>query len=213
MAGPPTVELRTDLNVGTRNSFAERLSTMQPDQPILDDEALIDACLIGDETAWERLLARYSKLIYTIPLRFRFEESVAEEIFQEVCLIVLEKIDTLRDRRHFKTWLVTIVRRACLQRLRNQDSQPEQLLTDQVVAHQKTPEHTLLLRERLDIVHRVLITLDDRCQQLLWMLFFEETPPSYEALAQLLDIPVGSIGPTRARCLEKFRQAFIELDA
>jgi len=188
------------------------LSAMQRAQPILDDEALIEACLIGDEAAWEQLLARYSNLIYSIPLRFRFGEAVAEEIFQEVCLIVLEKLDTLRDREYFKTWLVTIVRRACLQRIRSQGTQPEALLTEEAGPHAKTPEDTLLLMEQLDLVHCALATMDDRCQQLLWALFFEESAPSYQTLAQMLDLPVGSIGPTRARCLEKFRQAFMDLD-
>ncbi len=186
---------------------------MQPFQPVINDEALIIACLNGDEVAWEQLLARYSRLIYTIPLRFNFEGAVAEEIFQEVCLTILEKLDTLHDPRQFKTWLVTIVRRACLQRLRSQGNQVEQLLTEQVIANEKAADHTLLLREQVDAVHRALATLDDRCQQLLWALFFEQTPPSYQVLAQLLDLPVGSIGPTRARCLEKFRQIFMELEA
>ncbi len=155
---------------------------------------------------------RYSRLIYTVPLRFNFEEPVAEEVFQEVCLTVLEKLDTLHDPGQFKPWLVTIVRRACLQRLRSQRNQGEQLLTEQIVSNEKTPELTILLREQADNVHRALAALDDRCQQLLWSLFFEQTAPSYQALAQLLELPVGSIGPTRARCLEKFRQVFMDFD-
>lgn len=177
----------------------------------LDDTSLVVACLDGDEQAWEQLLNRYGRLIMTIPLRFGFEHPVAEEIFQEVCLVLLEKLNTLQDPTQFKPWLVTVTRRICLQRLREYKVQPVVETTEQVVLVDETPERLLLLLEQQEFVYRAFSTLDERCQHLLAALFVEQSIPSYETLAQELGLSVGSIGPTRSRCLEKLRQALVEL--
>lgn len=177
---------------------------------ILDDEELVTACLAGTEAAWATLLMRYSKLIYTIPLRFGFPPSIAEEVFQEVCLTLLEKLTTLRERRRFSTWLVTVTRRACLQRLRYQQPLLPLESAEEVTLAPHTPETVLLFLEQQEMVHRALAKLDVRCQHLVRMLFFEPVAPSYEEIAKLLRMPEGSVGPTRARCLEKMRNLLLE---
>jgi hypothetical protein len=82
------------------------------------DDDLVDACLRGDETVWASLIRRYRRLIYTISLRFGMPLSAAEEIFQEVSLILLQKLHTLRDETRLSAWIVTVTRRACMQRWR-----------------------------------------------------------------------------------------------
>lgn len=176
---------------------------------LLDDEQLVAACLAGDEEAWVALLDRYSRLIYTVPLRFGFPATVAEEIFQEVCLTLLEKLTTLRERRRFSTWLVTVTRRACLQRLRYQKEVQALELLEETVSAPDTPEAALLLIEEQAIIHRALAKLDGRCQHLVRALFFDTASPSYAEIANTLQIPEGSIGPTRARCLEKLRHLLL----
>lgn len=184
---------------------------MQAPNKQLNDASLIIACLNGDEQAWEQILSRYARLIMTIPLRFGFERVVAEEIFQEVCLVLLEKLTTLQDPAQFKPWLVTVTRRICLQRLREQKLQPVVESADPVVMGDETPERLLLFLEQQEFIYHAFSTLDERCQQLLTALFVEQSIPSYEVLAQVLGLSVGSIGPTRSRCLEKLRQALVDL--
>lgn len=184
--------------------------TQQESLHLLDDEYLVTACLSGDEDAWVTLLARYSRLIYTVPLRFGFAQAIAEEIFQEVCLTLLEKLATLRDRRRFSSWLVTVTRRTCLQRLRYQKALHSLELGEEKALALHTPEAAILLLEQQEIVHRSLAKLDVRCQSLVRALFFEAVSPSYEEIAKALQLPQGSIGPTRARCLEKLRHLLQE---
>jgi RNA polymerase sigma factor (sigma-70 family) len=175
----------------------------------MSDSALIDACLQGDEQAWQELLNRYYKLIYAVPLRFGFEQSVADEVFQEVCLILLEKLHTLRIASHFKAWLVTTTRRVCLQRLRSQRNNPATELTEQLLITQCSIEQQFLLTEQQQLLHQALSCLDERCQYLLWALFFEQPTPAYGELADQLAVPLGSIGPMRSRCLEKLRTVLL----
>jgi RNA polymerase sigma factor (sigma-70 family) len=175
-----------------------------------NDADLIEACLADNEQAWTVLIERYSRLIYTIPLRFGLPKPVADEIFQETCLILLEKLDTLRDRRRIGSWLVTISRRACIQRWRRK---PIQTIGPPVSNNEvHNTEDELLRIEQQHLVHRALENLEPRCQRLLKSLFFKVPSPSYEAIAESMKIPKGSIGPTRARCLEKLRRQIIKLE-
>ncbi len=178
-----------------------------------DDAALMKACVAGDEEAWTVLLGRYGRLIYTIPLRFGFTRSVADEVFQEVCLTLLEGRDSVRDYQRIRAWLVTVTRRACIRRLRQRDrEQLTELLESTGDVIEDTTESDLIALEEEYLVHRALERLSPLCRQLLRGLFFESPPRSYEALAAALDVPVGSIGPTRIRCLEKLRQEIVRLE-
>ncbi len=180
--------------------------------PDVEDALLVEACLNGQEAAWEALLERYSRLVYTIILRFGFSTPVADEIFQEICLILLQKLDTLTDRQRLRTWLVTVTRRACLQYLRQKewttsiDSPEAAQLTDEPL------EMQLILIEEQSLVHKALTSLDERCRYLLEALFFATTQISYESLAADLAIPIGSVGPNRTRCLEKLRGEILRLE-
>lgn len=191
----------------------DKLPPYHQPRHLLDDEQLVTACLAGDEEAWSALLDRYNRLIYTVPLRFGFPAAIAEEVFQEVCLILLEKLATIRDRRRFSTWLVTVTRRACLQRLRDQQETHPLELREETALAPHTPEAALLLMEEQAIVHRALAKLDGRCQHLVRVLFFDLTSPSYAEIAATLQMPEGSIGPTRTRCLEKLRHLLLDESA
>lgn len=182
----------------------------QTDISAWDDVDLISACLEGDEQAWTALIERYSRLIYTIPLRFGLTKPVADEIFQETCLILLEKLDTLRDHQRIASWLVTVTRRACIQRWRRKavqtvDLQESNKSSDDI-------ENEVLRVEQHYIVQRAMGNLKPRCQRLLKWLFFDVPSPSYDDIAEELNIPKGSIGPTRSRCLDKLRQEIVKLE-
>lgn len=179
----------------------------------LNDGNLIGACISGDERAWEQMLTRYGRLIYSIPLRMGFSTSATEEIYQEVCLILLEKLDTFRNQSQLSTWLYTVTRRACLQRWRQRKAMADFDELETISTDEASLEEQLVLVEQQEMVRKALESLDQRCRTLLHALFFETTSPAYTVLAGELDVPVGSIGPIRARCLEKLKQVLIKLDA
>jgi RNA polymerase sigma factor (sigma-70 family) len=173
---------------------------------LLPDPKLIEACLSGKSEAWEALIARYQRLIYTIPIRYGFSEAEAGDVFQAVSLILLENLARLRDRERLGAWLSTVTRRECwrLARQRHQ-TMPESdwAFFENQAAEGSRPEDGIVHLERQTLVRTAVDHLGGRCRRLLNLLFYTEPRPSYKEIAQLLHLPEGSIGPTRARCLEK----------
>ena len=177
------------------------------------DHELIDACLAGDEAAWTLLIQRYRRLVYTIPLRFGMPPATAEEVFQEVCLILLQKLHTLRDQARLSAWLVTVTRRVCTKRWRQSpDYASLDDLVDQAREYDGDLDEDLLSLERRHTLQQALERLDERGRRLLEALFLTDNPPSYQEIARSLDMPEGSIGPTRARCLEKLRRIVADIE-
>jgi len=172
----------------------------------LPDTELIDACLTGASQAWEVLLVRYQRLIYSIPLRYGLPEHDANDIFQNVSLLLLKNLARLRDRERLGAWLVITTRRECW-RMFHHDRQvtlnPETLDLNEQVSDNGHSEDDFLALERQTVVRAAIELLDGSCHQLLTQLFYAEPRPSYTEIAHALALPEGSIGPTRARCLEK----------
>jgi RNA polymerase sigma factor (sigma-70 family) len=179
-----------------------------------DDAVVVERCLAGDSQAWESLLNHYGRLIYTIPLRFGFPKPVADEVFQEVCLTILKKLGMVQDPQRLHAWLVTVTRRVCIERLRQNPTPPINLDDDELGELVDTDlEDYQQLFEHKDLLQRAMNQLDLPCQSLLQALFFDETDSSYQAAAARLGMPLGSIGPRRARCLESLRRIIALLDA
>ncbi len=171
------------------------------------DHELINTCLAGDETAWASLIQRYRRLIYSIPLRFGMPPAAAEEVFQEVCLILLQKLHTLQDQTRLSAWLVTVTRRACMRHWRQLPTSASlDDWVDQSLEYDRDLDEEMLVLERRHTLQQALERLDERCRHLLEALFLTDNPPTYEQIARSLDMPEGSIGPTRARCLQKLRR-------
>jgi RNA polymerase sigma factor (sigma-70 family) len=176
------------------------------------DSELVDACLEGDDTAWRCLIERYERLIYSIPLRLGLSQAAADDVFQEVCLTLLEKLHTLRDRTRLQAWIVTVTRRTAIAHSRRW-STATNLDDGQDLEDPEDKEgETLVMRlEQRHVLEQGLDRLDARCQKLIRALFLHNPAPSYEELAKELGLAEGSIGPTRARCLEKLRQLMGEI--
>ncbi len=177
----------------------------------LDDPSLVEKCLEGDEQAWVILLERYNRLIYTIPLRFGFSKALADEIHQETCLIMLEKMDTLRDRQQLSSWLMTVTRRACIKRWRSNKAEEVELMEGDHIQDTNLEENISHLEEQF-LVQEAFARLSDRCKQMIEALFLKDPPLSYEEIAEKLEISLGSVGPTRARCLDKIKREVERLE-
>ena len=179
--------------------------TVQP-FTLLSDPELIEACLKGSGQAWEALLVRYQRLIYSIPLRYGLPEHDANDVFQNVSLLLWENLGQVRDRERLSAWLVITTRRECWRMMR----QHRQNVTsvegenlDKLLPMGPFSEDELLAMEQQSQVRAAVGTLGMPCRELLMLLFYTEPRPAYSEIAQSLTLPEGSIGPTRARCLEK----------
>ena len=174
------------------------------------DKDLLLACRRGDERAWEALVARYQRLIYTVPRRAGLDEDAAAEVFQEVFTTLLEKLDEIEQPDRLQAWLVTTARRKtwrAINRARrfgtDVDEEGEDAELKGLADGAPLADEVILQLEEQHRVRGALLKLDERCQKLLRMLFYEEETRPYAEIAAQLGVPEGSIGPTRARCLQK----------
>lgn len=173
------------------------------------DPALVEACLNGDPRAWDELVERYGRLVYSIPRRMGFSAMDADDVFQDVFATLLRSLGSLRDRSRLSAWLITTTRRECWRRGRVASRHAE---LDESLADGAPPAVDEVARwEREQGVREAVRRLDDRCRELLTALFLETSSPSYEAIAARMGIPIGSIGPTRARCFKKLEARLLEL--
>lgn len=174
------------------------------------DEALIRACRNGDGAAWERLLAKYERLVFSIPLSYGLSHDDAADITQLTFTILLQSLDTLREDSHLSAWLATIARRHTWRILTrtNRETSADALDVDAFAVHLpgSAPRDSVERWEMITWLHQGLAQLDARCRALVQALYLDERQPSYAEVAQQFSIPIGSIGPTRARCLERLKQ-------
>ncbi|TAK27593.1 MAG: sigma-70 family RNA polymerase sigma factor [Chloroflexota bacterium] len=182
------------------------------------DGQLIAACLKGDHSAWEALITRYSRLIYSIPFKYGLSQEDAGDVFQSVCLILLEKLGSLRDHSRLSAWLITTTTRECWSLSQKRARQRERTAREQEPAEldmpdsSPPPDDVALLLERQQLIREGVLRLPPRCQKLIWYLFYRKAETSYADITRQLGIPEGSIGPTRARCLDKLRRVLLDLD-
>jgi RNA polymerase sigma factor (sigma-70 family) len=175
------------------------------------DLQIVLACRRGDQLAWERLIRRYQRLIYAIPLRAGLDSDHASDIFQDVFTTLFQKLNDIENPEKLQAWLVTTTRRKTLHALSkavirqtsdvntDDQSQPAISIRDEA----PLPDEQLLILEEQHRIRTALSSLDERCKTLLEILFYRAEPPSYADVASALGIAEGSIGPTRARCLAK----------
>ncbi len=179
------------------------------------DAQLIEACLAGDSAAWSSLVERYQRLVYSVALRQGLSAEDADDVFQAVFVILLGKLDTCRDRERLASWLTTITRREAWRVLRERAAHSGTDGDDQAVlaspAAAAPPEATLQELEEQDLIRQAMERLGSRCRRLLHRLFYSQDHPSYADIARELGMPEGSIGPTRARCLEQLRGILAQL--
>jgi RNA polymerase sigma factor (sigma-70 family) len=176
----------------------------------LSDSELIVACRRGDPTAWETLVLRYQRLIYTIPVRAGLDEEVAAEVFQHVFVTLHQQLAKIENPERIRAWLVTTARRETLRLLPKHLASQAHVSTDDATIEDvpdalPLPSEVVQALEEQQMVRIALEQLEEPCRYLLTMLFYHEPPPPYAELAAALGTTAGSIGPSRARCLEKLR--------
>ncbi|MDP9379876.1 MAG: sigma-70 family RNA polymerase sigma factor [Chloroflexota bacterium] len=182
-----------------------------------NNEALIAACRAGDPKAWELLVERYQRLVYSIPRRAGLDEETSADVFGYVFASLVEHLDRLDQPSRVGAWLATTAKRETWRLARSRQryvAPPEGYETDfmaEIPTEEPLPEETVLRLEEQHRIRTAVEMLDERCRELLTLLFYRAESPAYTDIAAALGIPEGSIGPTRARCLQKVRRVLEKL--
>jgi len=178
-----------------------------------EDEWLVQGCLQGDPEAWENLIDKYKRLIYSIPVKYGASSADAADVFQAVCIEVLHSLPQLKNVQSLRSWLITVTIRQSYRWKKKQSNHVELDAMEPEVAEGiafTAPVETLAQLEQEQIVRDVVAKLPPRHRELVRLLFFEQPPLPYAEVARRLGLATGSIGFIRGRCLEKLRKALVE---
>lgn len=183
---------------------------MSPPEP--SDEELVRRCLAGERKAWNAFVGRFGPLVYGVALRTGLRADDAADVFQTVFAAAWRNLHVLQRPGSVSFWLARIARREAWHASRLlRPAAAEVDTAPAATPAEALPDAELERAEQALLVQRALGQLDARCGRLLRILFFEEQTRSYDEVARELGMPLGSLGPTRGRCLEKLRRALQEL--
>jgi RNA polymerase sigma factor (sigma-70 family) len=168
--------------------------------------ALVTSAAAGEQRSWDALVWEFGGLIWAVARAHRLGDADAADVAQTTWLRLVEHLDHLHDPARIGAWLATTARRECLRVLRAANRQV--LLGDHAPEFESPdppPDEELLIAERDRALRRSFERLRAGDQALLRLLIAEPRP-HYKEISAALDMPVGSIGPTRVRALERLRQ-------
>ncbi|WP_375431897.1 RNA polymerase sigma factor [uncultured Friedmanniella sp.] len=176
--------------------------------------SLVRAAAAGDRTAWDDLVRRFMPLVLSVASRYRLGSADVADVTQTVWLRLLQHLDRLREPAALPGWLVTTTRHECLRLLASSKRVTSlEPILDRGVSSGPTWQpwsddftDGLVQTERHEALLTAFAGLSERDRQLLSLLI-EDPPPSYAEISDRLQIPIGSIGPTRARALDRLRRS------
>jgi len=180
------------------------------------DEQLVEGCLGGDEHAWEALVRRYERLVRAVTGRYRLPEAEAADAFQDTFAALVRGLPNIREPKALCRWISSTAERIAyasalrLRRDRARTSASDELL-EELPDTAPGGEADLETLEAQSILRQALAAMPTRCRALLEALYYEDPRPAYAEIARKLRMPVGSLGPTRARCFDQLRRRVEEL--
>ena len=177
-----------------------------------EDADLIRRCRDGDQAAWESLVDRYQRLIVTIPRRAGLSDEQATDVFQEVCLTLFEKIDAIEQPERIRSWIVTTAKYKTWALVRGAkglyssatDAEMEMEMAN-IADTSALADDVLIELEEQHMIRTALAKLEDRCRQILSMIYLSEPAASYVEVAAAIGVGEKSISPLRSRCLKKLK--------
>jgi RNA polymerase sigma factor (sigma-70 family) len=220
---PPWVTSRRREMIMSRGTAAEGpdgdgpvLATQPPAVQVVDlgeasVEDLLRGAAGGAQSAWNEIVRRYERLVWSVARTYRLSNADAADAVQTTWLRLVEHLGAIRDPDRLGAWLATTTRREALRLATRRRRERADVADDQLA---QLPdggpgvEDSLLATERDRLVNRALGQLDDRCQRLLRVLSMSP-PPRYDAVAEAFGMPIGSIGPTRGRCLNRLERSLL----
>jgi len=206
------------MSMATNPSRTHEASRMRVDPVVAD---LVDRARTGERQAWDALVERYAPVIWSICRKYQLDAADAEDAAQSIWLKLVDHLGSLHDPAALPGWLATTTRRECGRILRATRRPCDDRYAPDAGTipddHARTAEQDLLAAERHAALREAFGRLSPSCQQLIALLIHDPAL-SYAQISARLDIPVGSIGPNRRRCLDKLRRqpviaALINADA
>jgi RNA polymerase sigma factor (sigma-70 family) len=180
------------------------------------DRDLVRGCLQNREEDWNLLVDKYKNLIYSIPLRYGFSREEAADIFQAVCLDLIQELPKLRDAKALPKWLMQVTAHRCFHRKRQSERvspQEDQHGNTNVIEPSAPADVEINMREfeEEQMLREALSGLSPRCRELIHMLFYEEPKRPYLQVAASLGLATGSIGLLRQKCLDCLKKRLEDL--
>jgi RNA polymerase sigma factor (sigma-70 family) len=167
---------------------------------------LLAAAEQGNQQAWDALVDRYGRLVWSVVRGFRFDSATAADVSQTVWLRLVEHCGRIRDPERLPAWLATTARNESIRATRRMArAVPTEFSVEMADDAAPPLDERLLEDEQLRTALAAFDQMAPKCQELLRLLC-TDPPLDYEAVSQVLEMPIGSIGPTRARCLERLRR-------
>lgn len=160
----------------------------------------------GEQAAWDALVERFEQMVWSVARGFRLDDAAAKDVSQTVWLRLIENVDKIKDPERLPGWLVTTTRREALKTIKRSDRVVPSEFEFDVADESPSLEVLLVEDEEAREVVAAFGELDGECQQLLRLLTIEPAL-SYEEISEATGRPVGSLGPTRGRCLERLKAA------
>ena len=177
-----------------------RLTDVKSDLP-----RLVAAAQQGDAEAWNALVEQFAGLVWHVIRGFRLSNAACEDVYQTTWLRLAEHLDRIRQPESLGGWLARTARNECLRAVKLGGREDLRDNLDLDLVDRGGPVDRMVESEATnEILWRAFATLSQACQQLLRLLI-AEPPLPYDRVSELLGIAIGSIGPTRARCLAKLR--------
>ena len=178
-----------------------------------EDAGLIAACRRGDQTAWDRLVERYQRLIFAIPRRAGLSEEQASDILQEVFLTLFEKLDDIEQPGRIRSWIVTTTKFKSWAAVRGgrgfySPETEEEMERELSGLRDASPlaDELLIELEQQHIIRTAVNSLEERCRQILSMIYLSDRAASYADVAAAIGVGETSISPMRTRCLKKLEK-------
>jgi RNA polymerase sigma factor (sigma-70 family) len=172
-----------------------------------DDATLVAACLGGDGRAWTALVERFGPVVWAVARRTKLDGDDAADVFQNTWRVAVEELPRLREPAAFGGWIARIARHQTMRVRRGygiaRRSLPHVARED---VDETAPDADLAALEERRKVTSAVGRIGAKCRDLLHALYFDDPPPAYTEVAKRLGMRIGSIGPTRARCLEKLEK-------
>jgi RNA polymerase sigma factor (sigma-70 family) len=190
------------LHVPTRNDVDQVC-----DDPLVIH--LVTRARSGDKRAWDALVERYAPLIWSICRKYRLGSNDADDVGQNVWMRLVDQLDKIRDPAALAGWLATTTRRECGRLVRAAHA-PGAIVCEldpEIIPDVRTEavEEELLAAERHAALREAFSCLPPEGQRLIAMLI-ADPPVRYAEISARLGIPIGSIGPTRSRYLDRMRR-------
>lgn len=177
------------------------------------DAELVRRCRSGEQAAWDELVDRFQRLIYSIPRRAGLTEEQCQDVFQEVFVTLFEKLDEIKQPEKIRSWIVTTAKFKTWAAVRGRSHQrlaeTEDEMEAQMAAVRDTAplaDEVLIELEQQHMIRSAVRQLEERCRQILSMIYLGSNAASYAEVATAVGVGETSISPLRARCLKKLEK-------